>query len=196
MSPNETTSDSLTGTVKGPGERPHEYLFITADQLRARIGEFVYYVAHDGREERRIIGNVTSRRLVRNLPDSFSPTPRRRPRSSPRSSASTARAASCTKSRSSPSATSARVSATSSTRASRRGPATRSSSPPPRRSRACSRPDAPGERGSAHVGSLLRAARARCPSCSRRATWSPRTSPSSPRRARASPTRRACSSKS
>ena len=75
MSSNETTSDSLTGTVKGPGERPHEYLFITADQLRARIGEFVYYVARDGQHERRIIGNVTSRRLVRNLPDSFSADP-------------------------------------------------------------------------------------------------------------------------
>ncbi|HEX7177460.1 MAG TPA: ATP-binding protein [Pyrinomonadaceae bacterium] len=75
MSSTEATSDSLTGTVKGPGERPHEYLFITADQLRARIGEFVYYVARDGREQRRIIGNVTSRRLVRNLPDSFSADP-------------------------------------------------------------------------------------------------------------------------
>ena len=67
----ENTTDALTGTVKGPGERPHEYLFITADHARARIGEFVYYSARDGREERRIIGNVTERRLVRNLPDTF-----------------------------------------------------------------------------------------------------------------------------
>jgi DNA helicase HerA-like ATPase len=57
--------------VKGPGERPHEYLFITADPVRARIGEFVYYTARDGAEERRILGNVTARRLVRNLPDAF-----------------------------------------------------------------------------------------------------------------------------
>jgi DNA helicase HerA-like ATPase len=64
-------TDALTGTVKGPGERPHEYLFITADNLRARIGEFVYYTARDGQAERRIIGNVTERRLVRNLPDTF-----------------------------------------------------------------------------------------------------------------------------
>src|SRR5947209_2341582 len=70
MKANDTT-DALTGTVKGPGERPHEFLFITADQVRARIGEFVYYTARDGREERRIIGNVTGRRLVRNLPDTF-----------------------------------------------------------------------------------------------------------------------------
>src|SRR5919107_1705249 len=65
------STDALAGTVKGPGERPHEYLFITADHVRARIGEFVYYTARDGREERRIIGNVTERRLVRNLPDTF-----------------------------------------------------------------------------------------------------------------------------
>src|SRR5438067_1331672 len=70
MKANDTT-DALTGTVKGPGERPHEYLFITADNRRARIGEFVYYTARDGSQERRIIGNITERRLVRNLPDTF-----------------------------------------------------------------------------------------------------------------------------
>ncbi len=69
-SPNDT-NDPLVGTVKGPGERPHEYLFITADHGRARIGEFVYYEARDGAESRRILGNITSRRLVRNLPDAF-----------------------------------------------------------------------------------------------------------------------------
>ncbi|HVF42948.1 MAG TPA: DUF87 domain-containing protein, partial [Pyrinomonadaceae bacterium] len=67
----ENITDALTGTVKGPGELPHQYLFITADHARARIGEFVYYTARDGREERRIVGNVTERRLVRNLPDTF-----------------------------------------------------------------------------------------------------------------------------
>ena len=39
------TIDFLTGTVKGPGELPHEYLFITKDNQRTRIGEFVYYMA-------------------------------------------------------------------------------------------------------------------------------------------------------
>ena len=66
-----TTPDILTGTVKGPGEMPQEYLFITADHGRARIGEFVYYMARDGELERHILGNITSRRLVRNLPDVF-----------------------------------------------------------------------------------------------------------------------------
>lgn len=29
------TRDSLTGTVKGPGELPHEYVFITKDNKRS-----------------------------------------------------------------------------------------------------------------------------------------------------------------
>src|ERR1044071_819379 len=71
MEDNNHMTDALTGTVKGPGERPHEYLFITADNARARIGEVVHYAARDGREERRIIGNVTETRLLPNLPDTF-----------------------------------------------------------------------------------------------------------------------------
>ena len=51
-------ADFLTGTVKGPGELPHEYLFITRDNERTRIGEFVYYEAKDGDEVRRIIGTM------------------------------------------------------------------------------------------------------------------------------------------
>ncbi|HKC65600.1 MAG TPA: ATP-binding protein, partial [Pyrinomonadaceae bacterium] len=71
MSTKYVSSDTLTGTVKGPGDLPHEFLFITADNTRTRIGEFVYYVARDGETNRHIIGNITSRRLVRNLPDVF-----------------------------------------------------------------------------------------------------------------------------
>jgi DNA helicase HerA-like ATPase len=66
-----TTTDFLTGTVKGPGELPHEYLFITKDNKRTRIGEFVYYRAEVGSEARQIIGTIKGRRLVRNLPDTF-----------------------------------------------------------------------------------------------------------------------------
>jgi len=65
------TTDFLTGTVKGPGEMPHEYLFITKDNKRTRIGEFVYYTAVDGENERQIIGTIKGRKLVRNLPDAF-----------------------------------------------------------------------------------------------------------------------------
>ena len=66
-----TTTDFLTGTVKGPGELSHEYLFITKDNKKTRIGEFVYYRAEVGDEKRQIIGTIKSRRLVRNLPDTF-----------------------------------------------------------------------------------------------------------------------------
>ncbi|HYE66745.1 MAG TPA: ATP-binding protein [Pyrinomonadaceae bacterium] len=71
MRPNAPAPDALTGTIKGPGEFPHEYYFITTDNARARVGEFVYYLAHDGERERQILGHITSRRLVRNLPDAF-----------------------------------------------------------------------------------------------------------------------------
>jgi hypothetical protein len=63
--------DKLIGTVKGPGELPHEFLFITTDNRRARIGEFVYYHAVDGADELQIIGTIKGRRLIRNLPDAF-----------------------------------------------------------------------------------------------------------------------------
>jgi DNA helicase HerA-like ATPase len=61
----------LTGTVKGPGENPHEFTFITTDNVQTRIGEFVYYLASDGENELKIVGTIAQRRLVRNLPDSF-----------------------------------------------------------------------------------------------------------------------------
>lgn len=64
-------SDELFGTVKGPGLLPQEFLFITSDNARARIGEFVYYEANIAEGTRRIIGTIKSRRLVRNLPDNF-----------------------------------------------------------------------------------------------------------------------------
>ena len=67
----KATTDILTGTVKGPGGLPHEYLFITRDNTRTRIGEFVYYEADAGGDTRRIIGTIKSRSLVRGLPDAF-----------------------------------------------------------------------------------------------------------------------------
>jgi DNA helicase HerA-like ATPase len=64
-------SDTLVGTVKGPGDKPGEFIFITTDNERTRVGEFVYYRAHAARAERMILGNITERRLARALPDSF-----------------------------------------------------------------------------------------------------------------------------
>ena len=66
-----TKFDSLIGTVKGPGELPHEYLLITKDNEKTRIGEFVYYQADIGDGKRQIVGTIKSRKLVRNLPDAF-----------------------------------------------------------------------------------------------------------------------------
>jgi DNA helicase HerA-like ATPase len=66
-----TSNDKLIGTVKGPGELPHEYLFITKNNTDTRIGEFVYYAAKDGDETKKIVGTINSRRLIRNLPDVF-----------------------------------------------------------------------------------------------------------------------------
>ena len=65
------TDDILTGTVKGPGLLPHEYLFITRDNKKTRIGEFVYYEAQVGDEKRHILGTINTRKLVRSLPDAF-----------------------------------------------------------------------------------------------------------------------------
>ena len=64
-------ADPLIGTVKGPGDLPHEYRFITNDNAQARIGEFVYYKTREAETEIKIIGHITDRQLVRKLPDSF-----------------------------------------------------------------------------------------------------------------------------
>src|SRR5215813_8321203 len=64
-------SDILVGTVKGPGEKPSEFLFITTDNDHTRVGEFVYYIALSPRGQRFIVGNITERSLARSLPDSF-----------------------------------------------------------------------------------------------------------------------------
>src|SRR5262245_13818332 len=66
-----TAQEILIGTVKGPGENPHEFTFITTDNTQTRIGEFAYYHANDGENELRIVGTITERHLVRNLPESF-----------------------------------------------------------------------------------------------------------------------------
>lgn len=64
-------NDQLIGTVKGPGELPHEYLIITKDNEKTRIGEFVYYTVEVEGGKRQIVGTIKDRKLVRNLPDSF-----------------------------------------------------------------------------------------------------------------------------
>jgi uncharacterized protein len=64
------------GTVKGPGETPHEFTFIAPDpERRVKHGEFVYYLAQVDGEERQILGRVTGRESVKLFPDSFMADP-------------------------------------------------------------------------------------------------------------------------
>jgi len=64
------------GTTKGPGERPHEYTFVTPDpEQRTRFGEFVYYRAQIEGALRDILGRITQRVPVRLYPDTFMADP-------------------------------------------------------------------------------------------------------------------------
>lgn len=65
------TKDIIIGTVKGPADKPNEYLFITTNNKATKIGEFVYYSIDD----KDIIGRITDKKLIRGLPDSFMSNP-------------------------------------------------------------------------------------------------------------------------
>lgn len=70
------TLSTCIGTVKGPGETPHEYTFIAPDpERRVKHGEFVYYAAFVDGVEKEILGRVTGREPVRIFPDSFMADP-------------------------------------------------------------------------------------------------------------------------
>lgn len=69
-------TDHCIGTVKGPGETPHEFTLIAPDpDRRVKHGEFVYYRADVDGEVRPILGRVTARRAVQLFPDSFMADP-------------------------------------------------------------------------------------------------------------------------
>lgn len=69
--------DGITvGTAKGPGAGPHEFHFITPDrENHCKIGEFVYYVLHGAGGQRAVIGRITGRAPVRLFPDAFMAAP-------------------------------------------------------------------------------------------------------------------------
>ncbi|MFP3895891.1 MAG: ATP-binding protein [Anaerolineales bacterium] len=70
------------GTTKGPGETPHEYLFIAPDpQQQLKYGEFVYYETSIEKESRRILGRISERMALRLHPDPFMANPEISPRS-------------------------------------------------------------------------------------------------------------------
>jgi hypothetical protein len=70
------------GTTKGPGETPHEYLFIAPDpEQQLKYGEFVYYETSIDGESRRILGRVSERMALRLHPDPFMANPEISPQS-------------------------------------------------------------------------------------------------------------------
>ena len=70
------TVSHCIGTVKGPGETPHEFTFIAPDpERRVKHGEFIYYLTQVDGEERKILGRITARQSVKLFPDSFMADP-------------------------------------------------------------------------------------------------------------------------
>jgi len=64
----------IVGTAKGPGEHPHEFLFITPDDSNVcKPGEFVYYTLAD--ENRAVLARISRRAPVRLFPDTFMASP-------------------------------------------------------------------------------------------------------------------------
>jgi DNA helicase HerA-like ATPase len=59
-------NDSI-GIVKGPGELPNEYLFITKDTQHTKVGEYVYYEAKINDTFRSIVGVVKCRSSAINI---------------------------------------------------------------------------------------------------------------------------------
>lgn len=70
------TTSYCIGTVKGPGETPHEFTLIAPDpQRQLKHGEFVYYTTTVDGQERQILGRITGRVSVKLLPDAFMAEP-------------------------------------------------------------------------------------------------------------------------
>jgi len=64
------------GTIKGPGETPHEFTFIAPDPDRSlKHGEFVYYETEAEGQPRQILGRISGRASVKTFPDSFMADP-------------------------------------------------------------------------------------------------------------------------
>lgn len=64
------------GTAKGPGDHPHEFVFITPDDDGwCKIGEFVFYLLKGADGQRTVLGRIVRRAPVRLFPDSFMASP-------------------------------------------------------------------------------------------------------------------------
>ena len=69
-------NDVKIGTAKGPGDHPHEFLFITPDDDgHCKIGEFIFYNLDVADGRRKVLGRIIRRAPVRLFPDSFMASP-------------------------------------------------------------------------------------------------------------------------
>ena len=65
-------SDRCVGLAKGPGEKPHQFRFITPDRDDALpVGEYVYYLIGGGDAARTVICRIDERREAQNYPNAF-----------------------------------------------------------------------------------------------------------------------------
>ena len=67
--------DQPIGVVKGPGAESGRYLFITSDNRRTKIGEFVHYHPYGDTNRSPIYGKVVSRNLARAYPSGLMSDP-------------------------------------------------------------------------------------------------------------------------
>lgn len=66
-----TSHSEILGNVKGPGEEPNQYTFISSNNNATKIGEFVYF----NTDKHDIIGRITDKCIIKSLPDSFMASP-------------------------------------------------------------------------------------------------------------------------
>lgn len=60
------------GAVKGPGETPNDFTFVAPDpERRLKHGEFIFYNVEVDGEYRQILGRISGRESIRAFPDSF-----------------------------------------------------------------------------------------------------------------------------
>ncbi|HAA54043.1 MAG TPA: hypothetical protein DCE42_04775 [Myxococcales bacterium] len=60
--------EQALGVVKGPSEEGSRYVFITSDNRRSKIGEFIHYYPHNDPDAFPIYGKIVSRKLARSYP--------------------------------------------------------------------------------------------------------------------------------
>jgi len=64
--------ECCAGLAKGPGDRPHQFTFITPDSDDSLpVGEYVCYLLEEGSQSRQVICRIDERRGARNYPDCF-----------------------------------------------------------------------------------------------------------------------------